>query len=69
MDSNKDFLDEAMSILVGSSSLAYVRPVATEKGEGYAVCSADGMQLAVFASRDAAFFAARQHDLEPVMIH
>jgi hypothetical protein len=52
-----------------SLPLAYVRPVETDQGKHYAVCSADGTQLAVFTTQDAAFFAAKQHDLEPVLIH
>ena len=51
------------------SALAYVRPVTTDQGTGFAVCAADGTQLAVFSTRDAAYFAARQHDLEPVLTH
>ncbi len=34
-----------------------------------AQAAADGTQLAVFNPRDAAYFAAKQHDLEPVHIH
>ena len=52
-----------------TAAAAYVRPVTTEKGIHYAVCSADGIQLALFATQDAAFFAAKQHDLEPTLIH
>ncbi len=51
------------------STIAYVRPVTTEKGKAYAVCASDGTQLAVFGTRDAAYCAARQHDLEPVHLH
>jgi len=50
-------------------AVAYLRPVSTAQGAGFAVCNADGNQLAVFATREAAFFAARQHDLEPVLLH
>lgn len=49
--------------------LAYLRPVSKAQGGGFAVCTADGNQLAVFPSREAAFFAAKQHDLQPVMLH
>jgi len=49
--------------------VAYVRPVITDKGKSYAVCTADGTQLAIFPTQDAAYFAAKQHDLEPVLIH
>lgn len=59
----------AASVFGEANPLAYVRPVSTEKGMGYGVFSADGTQLAIFASRDAAYFAAKQHDLDPVDIH
>ncbi len=50
------------------SHIAYIRPLS--KGEtGYAVCSADGKQLAVFPNYDAAFFTARQYNLAPVNVH
>lgn len=51
------------------SPVAYVRPVSKDENTGYAVCTSDGVQLAVFASRDAAFFAAKQHDLAPTLVH
>lgn len=51
------------------NALAYVKPIATNRGQCYAVCAADGTQLAIFSDMDVAFFAARQHDLEPVSIH
>lgn len=49
--------------------VAYVRPVAGDAKGGYAVCAADGTELAVFASRDAAFYAAELHDLSPTLVH
>jgi len=53
---------------IGVSHIAYIRPL--PKGEaGYAVCSADGKQLAVFPNYDAAFFTARQYNLAPVNVH
>lgn len=60
---------ELMSIVLDSAPIAYVRPVKTEKGMNYAVCTSDGTQLALFATEEAAWFAAKQHDLEPVLIH
>jgi hypothetical protein len=53
----------------GATPIAYVRPVITEQGKNYGVYTADGTQLAVFSTEDAAYFAAKQHDLEPVLIH
>lgn len=66
-DTNAD--SEVFSIVLSSLPAAYVRPVVTDKGTNYAVCSGDGTQLALFATRDAAYFAAKQHDLEPVLLH
>ena len=67
--SDNDIISDFESIMMDTSPIAYVRPVLTEQGVNYAVCSADGTQLAVFSTRDAAWFAAKQHDLEPVLIH
>lgn len=66
---DKLIASDMFSIVLDASPIAYVRPVMTEKGVNYAVCSADGTQLAVFTTQDAAFFSAKQHDLEPVLIH
>jgi hypothetical protein len=49
--------------------VAYIRPVDTAQGKSYAVCATDGTQLALFSSQEAAFFAAKQHDLDPVLTH
>lgn len=65
---DNDYFD-MMSIMLDASPVAYVRPVVTEQGMNYAVCNADGIQLALFSTQDAAYFAAKQHDLEPVLIH
>ena len=68
-NNDDSYLADFESVMMESSTIAYVRPVATEQGTEYAVCSADGTQLALFASKDAAWFAAKQHELEPVHIH
>lgn len=54
---------------VGNAAIAYVKPVITETGKNYGVFASDGTQLALFDTQDAAYFAAKQHDLEPVLIH
>ena len=61
--------DDVYAAMMDSLPVAYVRPVITENGKNYAVCTADGTQLALFATQDAAYFAAKQHDLEPMLIH
>lgn len=50
------------------SHVAYIRPL-TNGEKGFAVCSADGKQLAVFDTYDAAFFTAREFNLTPVNVH
>jgi len=70
MDTPNDNKDaENYSIFMEALPVAYVRPVITEHGKHFAVCTADGTQLALFATQDAAYFAAKQHDLDPVLIH
>ena len=66
---NNKSSSDVFSIMLNTVPVAYVRPVDTDQGIHYAVCTADGTQLAVFASQDAAYFAAKQHDLEPMLIH
>lgn len=53
----------------GVADVAYVRPAEVNGARGYAVCTADGQQIALFADRDVAFAACRQHDLEPLSVH
>lgn len=65
MDSPENTAASKSSMNFSELTFAYLRPV----GKGFAVCTASGEQLAVFDSRDAAFFAAKQHDLEPVLLH
>lgn len=57
------------SAVMPASFLTYIRPVVVGEGKGYAVCTEDGVQLAVFGSHEAAFFSARQHNLTPVSVH
>jgi hypothetical protein len=70
MDSpENEMIAPVASFMLDASPVAYVRPVMTDKGAGFAVCAGDGTQLAIFPTRDAAYFAAKQHDLEPVHLH
>ena len=60
---------ERISSMMLLQTLAYVRPVETEQGTHYAVCAGDGTQLALFETRESAYFAAKQHDMQPTIIH
>lgn len=68
MDISSEY-EEILHSMLETSPLAYVRPVITDEGKSYAVCTSDGTQLALFSTQEAAYFAAKQHDLEPVLIH
>ncbi len=50
-------------------TVAYVKAVTIEGVRAYAIYLADGTQLAIAPSRDVAFAAVRQHELEPVSVH
>ena len=55
--------------LLGMEDLAYVRPVVQDGVEAFAVCAADGTQMAVIPNRALAFAVVRQNDMEPVSVH
>ena len=53
----------------GTPNAAYVRPMVKDGQAAYAICSADGTQLATAPSRALAFTLIRQNDLEPHDAH
>lgn len=65
-------LRQAVSVaalsLLDAGCLCYIRVVEKEAKTQYALCAADGTQLALFDSYDAAYFTARQHDLDPLTL-
>lgn len=63
-----DITPAALAAL-GVPYLAYVKPIEVEGGVRYALHHADGSEIGVLETRDVAFAAARQHDLEPVSVH
>jgi hypothetical protein len=54
---------------MGAPHLAYVAPMTTDNGPAYGIHAANGNLLGVLKSRELAFAAARQNDLEPVSVH
>ena len=61
--SSQDFLS------LGVSQVAYIKPLEQEGESYYAIYAADGTQMAILASREAALAAIRQHDMEPLTLH
>jgi len=56
-------------VALGMQHLAYIKPVTLNDHLAYAICAADGTQMAVVDDRALAEAAVRQHDLEPVSVH
>jgi len=55
--------------VLGMQNVAYVKPIDAEGKPAYAICAADGTQMALAASRDLAFAVIRQNDMEPASVH
>jgi len=53
----------------GAPSLVYVKTVAMNGVEAFAVHAADGSPIGLLSSRDEAFAAALQNDLRPMSVH
>ncbi|MEJ1995449.1 MAG: DUF1150 family protein [Limibacillus sp.] len=54
---------------LGMDRIAYAKPVEVDGQPMVAIHSADGNQLALVASEEAAWAAIRQNDLEPVRLN
>jgi hypothetical protein len=55
--------------LIGMQQLAYIKPTVVNGISGFAIHAADGTQIGVAPTRDIAFAAVKQHELEPVSLH
>lgn len=53
----------------GMPEVAFVKRVTVEEGEGWSIHAADGTHMGLAPTRDVAFAAIRQHDLEPLSVH
>ena len=65
----RDALGNSALGLLDASCVSYIRQVRTEQGDRFALFAADGTQIALFDSHEAAYFTARQHDLDPLSVH
>ncbi|CAA6603917.1 conserved hypothetical protein [Rhodospirillaceae bacterium LM-1] len=54
---------------LGAQNLAFVRKVEEGGASQWAIFSADGTPIGMAPSRDVAFAAVRQHELEPQSVH
>ena len=54
---------------VGMQQLAYIKPTLVNGVTGFSIHAADGTQIGMAPSRDIAFAAVKQHELEPMSLH
>ena len=54
--------------LIGVEQLAYIKPTVVNGVSGFSIHAADGTQIGMAPSRDIAFAAVKQHELEPVSL-
>ncbi|HWE76798.1 MAG TPA: DUF1150 family protein [Stellaceae bacterium] len=54
--------------LIGMQQLAYIKPTVVNGVTGFSIHAADGTQIGMAPSRDIAFAAVKQHELEPVSL-
>jgi hypothetical protein len=69
MQVERNRLEEIMMAMVGLETMAYIKPVQDGLVLGYAVFAADGTQLAMFDSKESAYYNAIKHNLAPASIH
>lgn len=62
-------LNSSELLALGTGDLAYVKPVVVNGTHAYAICAADGEQLALVHNRAIAMATARDNDLDPVSVH
>lgn len=53
----------------GVPDVAFVKQVTFDDTIGWSIHAADGTRMGLAPSRDLAFAAVKQHDLEPVSVH
>ncbi|HEX3972477.1 MAG TPA: DUF1150 family protein [Stellaceae bacterium] len=54
--------------LIGMQQLAYIKPTVVNGVVGFSIHAADGTQIGMAPSRDIAFAAVKQHELEPLSL-
>jgi hypothetical protein len=53
----------------GLPEVAFVKRVVIDDAEGWSIHAADGTQMGLASTRDLAFAAIKQHELEPMSVH
>jgi hypothetical protein len=66
---NKQEIADLMMAMVGMDSVAYIRPIAQSAHTAYAVCAADGTELAIYDCLETARLTAKCHNLQATVLH
>ncbi len=53
----------------GMQEVAFIKRVIADNTDGWGIFAADGSSIGFAPTRDLAFAAVRQHDLEPYSVH
>lgn len=53
----------------GLPEVAFVKRIAVDDVVGWSIHAADGTQMGLAPSRDLAFAAIKQHEMEPLSVH
>ena len=62
-------MSQADFALWGKTHVAYVKHVQRADAAGWAIHAADGAPMGMAPSRDLAFAAIKQHEMEPLSVH
>lgn len=54
---------------LGENDVVYIKPIQRHGIDGFAVHSANGQELAIFDSWEAALTTALQHNMQPAGLH
>lgn len=53
----------------GLPEVAFIKRIAVDDVVGWSIHAADGTQMGLAPSRDLAFAAVKQHEMEPLSVH
>lgn len=62
-------LDATGFINAGLNVVAYVRPITTPEGSGFAIHAANGERYGIAPNMAAAYGFIKQNDMEPISLH
>lgn len=68
-ETGRPMMSEADFANWGLPEVAFVKRISVDDTVGWSIHAADGTQMGLAPSRDLAFAAIKQHELEPLSVH